>query len=131
VLPLLQPGEGFEGPIPVAATLTVIAACAASSLFVVGLHTFISMRWASFALNVGIALGGILYALGVLDTRQARFIPWALPALAHKIAVPWICGLPGAHSELRSLTASIAISVGGFVLTAVAGGWLLSRRDVF
>src|SRR5262245_36832719 len=68
VLPRLAPEEGLKGPIPFAATLAVIAACAASSLFVVGVHTFISMRWASFALNVGIALGGILYAIGVLDS---------------------------------------------------------------
>ena len=59
------------------------------------------------------------------------FIPWALPALVHKVAVPWIFDLPGAHSEIRTLTTAIAISVGGFILTAVAGGWLLSRRDVF
>jgi len=131
VLPMLEPAQGFDGPIPVVATLAVIAACAASSLFVVGLHTFIAMRWASFALNVGISLGGILYALGVLDTRQAKFIPWALPALVHKVAVPWIFDLPGAHSEIRTLTTAIAISVGGCILTAVAGGWLLSRRDVF
>jgi hypothetical protein len=131
VLPMLRPGEGFDGPIPVAATLAVIAACAASSLFGVGIHTFISMRWANFALIAGIALGGILYALGVLDTRQARFIPWALPALVHKVAVPWILGLPGAPPGTRSLAVAIAISACGFVVITVAGGWLLLRRDVF
>jgi hypothetical protein len=129
----LQPSAGSSGPIPVVASLVIVAVCAVSSLFMVGVHTAISLRWPSFALNVGIALSGLLFALGMLDSRLGQCFPWSLPALAHKIVVPWVFGLPGwpgGPAGPESLTIILAISVGGFVATAVGGGWLLSRRDV-
>jgi hypothetical protein len=134
VVPKLEPGIGFHGPIPIGATLLVVASCAVSSLFMVGVHTWISLRWPSFALNVGIALGGIFYALGVLDSLQGKILPWALPVVAHKVAVPWIFGLPGwpgGPAGPWSLASLLATALGGYVVTAVLGGWLLSRRDVF
>jgi len=134
VAPKLQPGVGLDGPIPVVATLASVAVCAASSLFMVGVHALIALRWPSFALNVGIALGGLLFALGMLDSRLGRFFPWSLPAVAHKIAVPWIFGLPGwpgGPAGPRSLAVVLLISAAGLLVTAVGGCWVLSRRDVF
>jgi len=130
ILPRLQPG-GLDGPIPVVAILVSVATCAASSLFVVGVHTFISLRWPSFALNVGIAVGALLCAVGMLDTPLGRFYPWSLPAVAHRIAVPWMFHLPGWTDGLGKLVILLCISGAGFVVTAIGGGWALSRRDVF
>jgi len=130
VAPRLQPGVGLDAPIPIVATLVVVAACWVSCLFLVGVHTSISLRWPSFALNVGIALAGLLFAVGMLDTRLGELYPWSLPGVAHRIVVPWIFGWPGGPAGPGGLAIVLGTSAAGFVVTAVGGGWLLSRRDV-
>ena len=129
--PRLRPGVGFDARVPVAATLLVVAVCAVASLFVVGIHTFISLRWPSAALNVGIALAGLLCVVVVLETRARPYYPWGQPGAAMNIAVSWIFRWPGATAGPGDLMVLLAISVCGFAATAVGGGWLLSRRDVF
>ena len=128
--PRLRPGVGLDAPIPIVATLVVIGACSVSSLFMVGVHTSISLRWPSFALNVGVALAGLLFAVGMLDTRLGELYPWSLPGVVHRIVVPWIFGWPGGPAGPRSLAILFSTSAAGFLVTAVGVGWLLSRRDV-
>ena len=130
-IPKLRPGIGFDGRIPILAALLVVAACAVSSLFVVGIHAFIALRWPSFALNVGIALAGLLCVVVVLETPARLYYPWGQPGAVLNIVVPWIFHWPGGPAGPADILAVLAISTGGFLLTAFGGGWLLSRRDVF
>lgn len=130
-MPKLRPGLGLEAPVPFLAILVVFAVCAVSSLFIVGVHTLISLRWPSFALNIGIALAGMLCVFVVMDTRANRFYPWSQPGATLNVVVPWIFHWPDVKADPGDLVALLAIVAGGFLVTAFGGGWLLARRDVF
>ena len=110
-MPKLRPAGGFDVSVPVAATLVIAAVCLAASLLTVGVHTLIALRWPSFPLNVGIALGGLLCVVVVMDTRLRVYYPWSQAAAAQNVVIPWIFHWPGSAATPEQLLRRLPLTV--------------------
>lgn len=80
VLAAVKPAFGLVGSPPWGALARDLAQIYAASLLLVALHTFVALRWRSFAVAVGIGMGATV--MGFLIGQSARFgpwYPWSLP----------------------------------------------------
>ena len=111
----LKPGIGFEFPIPWLETLQAALLSYAAAWLIMALHTWISLRWQSFTLSVGV--GMIATVIGAFLTigseRWARVYPWALPSMV-------------TSDDAQVLMLGV---VGG-IIVAGAGCWNMIRQDV-
>ena len=115
----LKPGIGFEFSIPWFEMLQTVSLTYPAAWLIMALHTWISLRWRSFTLSVG--LGMIATVIGVFMSvaaeRWARFHPWMLPSLAM------------GHDEQIVRQVILFGILGGMVVT-IAGCWDMIRQDV-
>jgi hypothetical protein len=115
----LKPGIGFDFSIPWFETLQTAFLTYLAAWLIMALHTWISLRWRSFTLSVGV--GMIATVIGVFITvgseKWARFYPWMLPSMAMG---------NDSHIVLQVLMLGI---IGGIVVT-IAGCWDMIRQDV-
>ena len=115
----LRPGLGFEFSIPWLETLQAALLTYLAAWLILALHTWISLRWRSFTLSVG--LGMIATVIGLFLTisseKWARFYPWTLPSMAMN---------SDPHIVLQVLLLGI---LGGIVAT-IAGCRDMIRQDV-
>lgn len=115
----LKPGAGFDASMPWFETLQTALLTWLAAWLILALHTWISLRWRSFTLSVG--LGMIATVIGLFLTvsseRWSRFYPWALPSMAMS---------SDSHVVLQVLLLGI---IGGSVVT-IAGCWDMIRQDV-
>lgn len=89
------------------------------ALFLIALHYVLSLNVHNFVVSIGIGLALTLVGAGLHDYALARAaFPWCLPTLVF-------------HAEtMGQIYTGLAVSVGGFIVTVAAGGWLFVRRDV-
>lgn len=125
----LRADAGFVGPLPIEETFVLFALVGAASLVLLSVHTYFALRWSSFALNVGLALTGLLGNFVLIESRLRPFFPWSLPPAIENLAGPMVLGwgTRGTPSDVV-MVVSLALA-GGLAITAV-GVWRLSRRDV-
>jgi hypothetical protein len=117
-------------PIPSVSLPVLAVASFAGSLLMLAIHAWISLRWSSLVLNMGIAIMAMLVNLSLVDSDLRRFYPWFLPAdLTNRIFQRSLeraeLGIPAA--ALPSLSTSL---LGGAVVM-LAAILLLKRRDVY
>jgi hypothetical protein len=80
MLMLFKPGLGLAGAAPGGLLLGVAAKGLLASLLVVALHTWIALRWRSFAVACGVGMGATV--MGFLIGQSPRYgawYPWSLP----------------------------------------------------
>lgn len=82
---------------------------------IIAIHTWISIRWAGFALSLGAGIGGVFFALFAASARLGKYYPWLLPM--------------NVFSEDRVVMA-LWLGILGGLIAAVIGGWEFVRRDV-
>lgn len=87
----LLPAFGLSGPPPWAWLAERLALICAATTLLVALHTWIALRWRSFAVAVGVGMGATV--AGFLIGQSARYgpwYPWSLPVqvLVNDPAVP-------------------------------------------
>jgi hypothetical protein len=46
---------------------------------IIAIHTWVSIRWAGFALALGTGIGGVFFALFAASARLGKYYPWLLP----------------------------------------------------
>ncbi len=117
----VRPQLGFGAPFPAADWLTAAGAVFVASAAILAIHTWISQRWPSVALAVGVGFGAFVLT-GLLRNLEGdlwHYFPWALPGNI-------LQGLPDNLAEPRWLLAALA----GGLFCAVLGGWDVTRRDV-
>ena len=88
-----------------------------ASWILLAFHTWVSMRWRSFALAAGVGVAGTFFALFASGARIGKFYPWLFPVNAVST------------SPERIKIAILAGIIGGAVL-GVLGCWNVVRRDV-
>lgn len=119
ILHWLKPNSGFSLSLPWFNALKTALFTYLASLLTLALHTWISLRWRSFTLSIG--LGMIATVIGVFLTlnsqRIASFYPWMLPSVAMS---------SDANRVLQALMLGV---IGGIVVT-IAGCWDMIRQDV-
>lgn len=88
-----------------------------ASWLLIALHSWIALRWPSFALASGVGMAATVgTALISNSERFWKFYPWALPI----------------HASMGAQTAALALTLGAFggLVLAVFGCWDVVRRDV-
>lgn len=116
----LRPGLGFEAPVPLGNLLAGAARIFAASGLVLAIHTWMSLRWRSFApvLALGILATVVTIALNSGDVEVWPWFPWSLPFQAGR-------GLGQAVRE----PAILAVGALGGLAAAFLGGQEMTRRD--
>ncbi len=116
----LRPGLGFEAPVPWHTLLACAGRILAASGLVLALHTWMSLRWRSFApvLALGIVATVATIALNSGDVEVWPWFPWSLPFRAAR--------------DLGQATepALLAVGILGGLAAAILAGWEMTRRDV-
>ena len=115
----LKPGTGFEFSIPWLETLQTAFLTYLAAWLIMAVHTWISLRWRSFTLSVGV--GMIATVIGVFITvgseRWARFYPWMLPSMAM-------------GNDADIVLQVLMLGMIGGIVVAIAGCWDMIRQDV-
>lgn len=125
----IRPELAF-GPAPPWAGLLCLAAVSWLGCWpMIGLHLWISLRWSSLILNVGVAIAGMMLGLAAIRSEVWTFHPWSLPARLENLTAKSVLrdgswGLPAAGQ----LPLMLAVLGGAAVLAAAIVH--LSRRDV-
>lgn len=115
----LKPGLGFENSFPWLQILEWTFRVYLASWLIVAIHTWVSIRWSSFVLSIGVGIAAVIGGLIMSNTELWRIYPWSLPAAV-------------ANGFIRGDTqlAAVVISVIGGVVVGVVGCWETTRRDV-
>jgi hypothetical protein len=119
-LRLLLPGAGFEALPPWGAFLSRCLMVYLSAWLIVALQSWVGLRWSSFVVAVSAGIVLTVSGMFIVNADWGHLYPWALPGL---IANDFTKGavLPTGRVLFGSL---------GGLLTAVVGGWEMTRRDV-
>jgi hypothetical protein len=125
----LRTDAGFVGPLPIWQTLVLFALVGVVSLVLLAVHSFVALRWPSFALNVGLALAALLGDLVLLGSRLRFLYPWSLPPMIENLAGPMVFGW-GSRSSPSDLTKIVFLALVGAGLLTILGVWRLSAREV-
>jgi lantibiotic transport system permease protein len=121
VLRRLRPELGFAQPVPFADLLVCAGRVLAASGLVLAVHTWMSLRWRSFApvLALGILATVATVALNSGDTAIWPWFPWSLPFHAARD-----------FGQDVSEPALLALGALGGLAAALLGGREMTRRDV-
>lgn len=114
----LKPGIGFDAPIPWFEILQTALLTYLAAWLILALHTWISLRWQSFTLSVG--LGMIATVIGVFVTNSetwAKFYPWTLPAVVMS-------------GDGAIVVQALTLGIVGGIIVAIVGCWDMIRQDV-
>lgn len=115
----LRPGLGFEAPVPFGDLLAGAGRIFAASGLVLAIHTWMSLRWRSFApvLALGIVATVVTIALNAGDVEVWPWFPWSLPFQAGR-------SLQAVHDP-----AVLALGALGGLAAAFLGSQEMTRRD--
>src|SRR5690349_11758412 len=115
----LRPGTGFEFSLPWLETLQTALLTYLAAWLILALHTWISLRWRSFTLSVGV--GMIATVIGVFITvgseKWARFYPWMLPSVAM-------------GNDSHIVQQVLLLGILGAIGVTIAGCWDMIRQAV-
>lgn len=125
----LRPDVGLEVPFPWIDAYRLTALTFLASLFLLAVHSFVALRWASFALNIALAIVGVVMALALSDTRLIWLYPWSLPVAVQGSVAGHAFGWGSPHSLSRAYAALLE-GGGAALLLVLLGGRVLVRRDV-
>jgi hypothetical protein len=120
LLAIGKPGLGFQAPVPWLSLLVYAGVTYAAAWLLVGLHTWVAVRWRSFVVATGFGIAMTVAGVIVINSRWAAYYPWTLPAVAMNALKP---GGP--------IPSQLPLSLLGFLIAALVGGWEFLRRDVF
>ena len=125
----MRADAGFGGSLYVRQTLLLVFLVGLGGALLVGIHAVVALRWPTFAINIGLALGGLLIGVVLVESRLRNFYPWSLPSAVQNIAWPLVFGLRGRAGPLE-VAALVAISSIACFAVMALGTWWLGRRDV-
>jgi lantibiotic transport system permease protein len=109
--------KAIVGPVPWNDVLTGAAAMFLASWLLIALHSWVALRWPSFALASGVGMAMTVGTAMVANSaRWWKFYPWAFPM----------------HATLGNDNTPLALTLGAFggIVIAVLGCWDVTRRDV-
>lgn len=117
VLMTFKPAVGLGGPPPWEFIVRAGALVFAASLLLVALHTWLAVRWRSFAVACGVGMGATL--MGFLIGQSPRFGPW----------YPWSLPVQVLATDPAPVPGILALSLAGALLATLFGLWQFGRRE--
>ena len=119
LLNTLHPDLGFGAPIPWEYLFKMVGMVYLGSWLLIAIHTWIGLRWQSFALASAVGIVLTVAGMMVINSDYAPYYPWTLPAVAELT-----------FSRGGDPSAGLAAAAAGFLVVSVLGGWNVVRRDV-
>lgn len=117
LLGTIKPGLHFsDWPVPWLDMLFQAIATYLAVWLIIAIHTWISLRWHSFALASGIGIAATIISFVAVNSEWAPYFPWT--------QVVNIIG------DTPNIPLAIAIGVIGCLVVGTVGGWDVTRRDV-
>ncbi len=130
MLRFLIPNIGFEASPPLGEIGEFAAFVFLASWLMISIQTWVAQRWSSFVVASAVGVAMTTIGVIVIQSRYAGYYPWTLPILVANGFSEYIHPLNVLAEGVRPVKELLIGSVGG-VVTAVLGGWNLTRRDVF
>jgi hypothetical protein len=90
-----------------------------ASWLIIGLHTWVAMRWRSFVVASAVGIAAMVVAVMAFQSDFAMWFPWTLPGLITHM-------IEQGQDTLPQLGVG---SLGGLAVSAPTG-WEVPRRDV-
>lgn len=116
VLMVFKPEYGLAGPPPLDFLLPAAARGFVASFLLLALHTWIALRWRSFAVACGVGMGATVMGLLIGQSpKYGAWYPWTLPVQT--------------LGEGADVGRILAFSVIGAVVVTLAGLWEYRRTD--
>ncbi len=119
VMRYVFPETGFVHNFPWTYALTVHGKVFLASLFIISIHTWISLNWKNIIIAIG---SGMVAAVGnltiMMSEKWGAIFPWTLPFYAYAV-------------EDVNLIQIYAIALGGSLLFAIFGSFWLSKKQIF
>lgn len=119
LLDVLHPDWGFSAPIPWEYLIKMVGMVYLGSWLLIAIHTWIGLRWQSFALASAVGIVLTIAGIMVINSEYAPYYPWTLSAYAELT-----------YSRGGDPSASLVTAAAGSVLVSLLGGWNVVRRDV-
>ncbi len=119
LLSVFKPTLGFSDPIPWPRIIQIYLLTYLASWLIIALHLWVSTRWSSFVVAMGVGIVATVAGVMVINTDWAKFYPWTLPFM---VSVGFVEG--------EAIGAQLAIGTLGGIVIALVGGWEVTRRDV-
>jgi len=111
----IRPELANAGPVPFGWISKQALLVWLAAWLIISIHTWVSIRWSSFTVALGVGIGGTFFALFAASASLGKYYPWLLPL--------------NVFTNER-LVAALVLGVAGGVVAAVAGCMELARRDV-
>ena len=117
ILSVLRPDLGFELGADYGRMALFLARMTAAALLMVVVQGWISIRWASFTLPMGVSVGALFLSFLLSNTSLWRIYPWSQPPIALQgflpgagppMALPLITGLVGGALALVAAVGTLA-----------------------
>jgi len=116
---VINPELGFDAAIPWGLIIQNLIYPFLASWLIISIHNWVSLRWSSFVLAMGVGISATIAGVLVFSEKWANFYPWTTPGTV-------VFNLIDGKNPLNS----ILFGVLGGVIVAIMGAWDVSRRDV-
>lgn len=111
-------GMGFEYALPLGWITAISAGAFAASLLIISIHTWVSLRFKSFAFASGVGIAASIANVVVTkSSKYAAFYPWSMPLASYEF--------PEINLQMLYL-----VALGGGLLAALLGMVDFTRQDV-
>lgn len=115
----IEPDLGFNAPIPWSSLGQNLLYPFLAAWLIVAIHVWVSLRWSSFVLAMGVGIAATVAGVLVFSEKWAYYYPWTIPGMV-------TFDLINGDSPLFSILAGVLGGIG----MACFGCWDVSRRDV-
>lgn len=111
----IRPKFASAGAAPIGWMLKTALFVWLAAWLIIAIHTWISVRWASFTVTLGAGIGGTFFALFAASAKLGKFYPWLLPV--------------NIFTDDR-MVAALWLGILGGIVAAILGCLEFTRRDV-
>ncbi len=109
----------FNFPVPVATMFAATAVTFLASWLILSLHLWISARWPSFVVALGVGIVAVTASIIMMNSDYADWYPWSLPGIAAMNLL-----------QDKAMLTQLLVGLVGGIVVSVIGGWEVTRREV-
>lgn len=128
LLALVKPAMGYSLVIPWRETLLAGIFTYLSSLLIIAIHTWVSLRFRSIVVSLGTGIAAVVASMIIISSKYSRFFPWTIPGLVSLT----VTGKTGLENTVEPMSWAITYCLVLAVLTAAflaAASLEFSRGD--
>ncbi|MBA3944790.1 MAG: ABC transporter permease [Herpetosiphonaceae bacterium] len=123
ILTWLRPEMGLVG-LPWLPILRQVALIFLAAWLIIAIHTWIGLRWPSFAVASGVGIGATIAGLILgISSGASTAVPWTN-------FYPWLQPVLILARDRQPLPTTLGFSIVGAIIVGIVGCWEVTRRDV-